>query len=125
MSHRRRRPEGNGIHFKDKVDVELRDIYESNSFLQEPCSRDKPSKSSCGRVVTVDTEGDGGPEICGRSGTGPWRTSEMGRLNASSTTLEALNMCVMEEVNSAMKDKCLVCLGEHSARLERAPHSGL
>ena len=48
-----------------------------------------------------------------------------GRESASATTLSGPETWTMEEVNSVMKESWRVCRGERSARLDRAPQSGL
>ena len=48
-----------------------------------------------------------------------------GRLRTSATTLAAPATWRMSEENSEMKDKCLVCRGDFSEELLRAPQRGL
>ena len=48
-----------------------------------------------------------------------------GRERVSATTLSAPERCRRSVVNSEMKERCRVCLGERSAEDLMAPHNGL
>ena len=48
-----------------------------------------------------------------------------GRDKASATTFWVPERCLKSVVNSEIKDKCLVCLGERSVEDVMAPQSGL
>ena len=83
-------------------------------------ARDKDGDRGCveGRpctLVTADNAATLPKEI----------SASEGRDRASATTLSDPERCRISVVNSEMKERCLVCLGDLSAEEVMAPHSGL